>query len=199
MSFIHWHSILRYTCLGRRKSGFDLRVLLQRINEKVFRPKCTAKTAHYASSRHSQVLRCGRDGVDFTYHDRARESSSTCTIEMFKPQCSGKRGLVALGLTPYFGPLHDPLTLHLYNLVVQVALAFLNDTCSSTHGRVCVSSIFITPSGEWKLGGFELLSTPKDDAPVLYVRLIVVWRRKTQIILPDEGRPLPVGLYIRVT
>lgn len=33
-----------------------------------------------------------------------------------------------------------------------------------------VDSIFISPSGEWKLGGFELLSNPKDDAAVLYVR-----------------------------
>ncbi|KAK2467839.1 hypothetical protein APHAL10511_000134 [Amanita phalloides] len=51
---------------------------------------------------------------------------------------------------------------------ISVALVFLNDTCSSTHGRVCVNSIFITPSGEWKLGGFEMLSTPRDDASVLY-------------------------------
>lgn len=53
----------------------------------------------------------------------------------------------------------------------QVALTFLNDPCASTHGRVCAHSIFISPSGEWKLGGFELLSNPRDDAAVLYVRL----------------------------
>ncbi|KAF8629253.1 hypothetical protein AX17_005832 [Amanita inopinata Kibby_2008] len=51
---------------------------------------------------------------------------------------------------------------------ISVALAFLNDACTSAHGRICVSSIFITPSGEWKLGGFELLSSPKDEAAVLY-------------------------------
>ena len=88
----------------------------------------------------------------------------------------------------------------MYNLVVQVALAFLNDTCSSTHGRVCVSSIFITPSGEWKLGGFELLSSSKDDAPVLYVRLIIVWwREKDQIILSDEREPFPIDLRIYIS
>ena len=59
---------------------------------------------------------------------------------------------------------------------LQVALAFINENCTSTHGNVRVDSIFISPSGEWKLGGFELLSNPKDDAAVLYVR--------SQVLLP---------------
>ena len=53
---------------------------------------------------------------------------------------------------------------------VQVALSFVNDSCSSTHGNLRVDSIFISPSGEWKLGGFEVLSSPKDESAVLYVR-----------------------------
>ncbi|TBU30194.1 armadillo-type protein [Dichomitus squalens] len=51
---------------------------------------------------------------------------------------------------------------------VSVALTFLNDSASSTHGNVRVDSIFISASGEWKLGGFDVLSNPKDDAAVLY-------------------------------
>ena len=51
----------------------------------------------------------------------------------------------------------------------QVALAFLNDQCFSTHGKICISSIFLSPSGEWKLGGFELFSSPKDESALLYV------------------------------
>ncbi|SJK97742.1 uncharacterized protein ARMOST_00995 [Armillaria ostoyae] len=51
---------------------------------------------------------------------------------------------------------------------ISVALAFLNDSCSSTHGNVRISSVFISPSGEWKLGGLEVLSNPNDDAAVLY-------------------------------
>ncbi|KAG8864592.1 hypothetical protein FRB96_005096 [Tulasnella sp. 330] len=51
---------------------------------------------------------------------------------------------------------------------VTVALAFINDSCASTHGSVRVDSVFISPSGEWKLGGFEVLSNPKDEAAVLY-------------------------------
>lgn len=53
---------------------------------------------------------------------------------------------------------------------ISVALTFLNDPCASTHGRISTHSIFISPSGEWKLGGFEILSNPKDDTAVLYVR-----------------------------
>ncbi|KAF5370779.1 hypothetical protein D9758_002135 [Tetrapyrgos nigripes] len=51
---------------------------------------------------------------------------------------------------------------------ISVALAFINDSAQSTHGCVRVKSIFLSPSGEWKLGGFELFSNPKDDAAVLY-------------------------------
>ena len=46
----------------------------------------------------------------------------------------------------------------------------MNDSAASTHGNIRVDSVFISASGEWKLGGFELLSSPKDDAAVLYVR-----------------------------
>ncbi|KAJ7128934.1 armadillo-type protein [Mycena crocata] len=51
---------------------------------------------------------------------------------------------------------------------VSVALAFLNDSCASTHGNIRVNSILISPSGEWKLGGFDLLSNPKEESAVLY-------------------------------
>lgn len=52
----------------------------------------------------------------------------------------------------------------------KVALAFINDSCTSTHGAIRTKAIFLSLSGEWKLGGFEVLSNPKDDAAVLYVR-----------------------------
>lgn len=53
----------------------------------------------------------------------------------------------------------------------QVALSFLNDPCASTHGNIRIDSVFLSPSGEWKLGGFEVLSNPKDETAVLYVRI----------------------------
>ncbi|KAF8904359.1 armadillo-type protein [Gymnopilus junonius] len=51
---------------------------------------------------------------------------------------------------------------------ISVALTFLNDQCLSTHGKVSTNAIFLTPSGEWKLGGFEVFSSPKDDGALLY-------------------------------
>ncbi|KAI0743379.1 ARM repeat-containing protein [Daedaleopsis nitida] len=51
---------------------------------------------------------------------------------------------------------------------ISVALTFLNESAASTHGSVRVDSVFISASGEWKLGGFDVLSNPKEDAAVLY-------------------------------
>ncbi|KAF9528532.1 ARM repeat-containing protein [Crepidotus variabilis] len=51
---------------------------------------------------------------------------------------------------------------------ISVALTFINEQCLSTHGKICVNSIFISPSGEWKLGGFEVFSNPRDENAVLY-------------------------------
>ncbi|CCA73691.1 hypothetical protein PIIN_07644 [Serendipita indica DSM 11827] len=51
---------------------------------------------------------------------------------------------------------------------IAIALAFLNSTGASTHGNVSIDSIFLSPSGEWRLGGLELLSSTKDENPVLF-------------------------------
>lgn len=51
---------------------------------------------------------------------------------------------------------------------ISIALTFINDSCTSTHGNINAGAVFISPSGEWKLGGFEVFSNPKDDAAVLY-------------------------------
>ena len=39
------------------------------------------------------------------------------------------------------------------------------------HGNLRVSSIFATERGEWKLAGFEVLSSLKEDDPAIYVGL----------------------------
>ena len=57
----------------------------------------------------------------------------------------------------------------MHDFTSQVALTFLNDQCFSTHGKISISAIFLSPSGEWKLGGFELFSSPKDESALLYV------------------------------
>ena len=53
--------------------------------------------------------------------------------------------------------------------LAQNTLKFVNDEASSVHGNVRVSSIFTSESGEWKLGGLDVLSSMKDDEAVIYV------------------------------
>ncbi len=47
-------------------------------------------------------------------------------------------------------------------------LAFVNDEASSIHGNIRLSSVYTSQSGEWRLGGFEVLSSMKDDDAVVY-------------------------------
>ncbi|KAI8092662.1 armadillo-type protein [Halteromyces radiatus] len=47
------------------------------------------------------------------------------------------------------------------------AIKFLNNDCSLIHGNIRTSSIFTTKAGEWKLGGLELLSSMKEESPMI--------------------------------
>ncbi|KAK3170993.1 hypothetical protein OEA41_003077 [Lepraria neglecta] len=47
-------------------------------------------------------------------------------------------------------------------------LSFINDEASSIHGNIRLSSVYISQSGEWRLGGFEVLSSMKDDDAMIY-------------------------------
>ena len=40
------------------------------------------------------------------------------------------------------------------------------------HGNVRMSSIFTNKAGEWKLGGFELLDSMKEESPMIMVSRI---------------------------
>jgi SCY1-like protein 1 len=52
---------------------------------------------------------------------------------------------------------------------LQKTLKFINGDATSVHGCIRASSIFTGESGEWKLAGFEVLSSLKEDDPVIYV------------------------------
>ena len=54
-------------------------------------------------------------------------------------------------------------------LVLQQTVKFINDEASSIHGALRVASIYTSESGEWKVGGFEVLSSTKDDEAIIYV------------------------------
>ncbi|KAK9466298.1 armadillo-type protein [Lipomyces arxii] len=51
---------------------------------------------------------------------------------------------------------------------IALTLRFINVDASSIHGNIRMSSIFITDSGEWKLSGFDLLTSTKDEDPIIY-------------------------------
>jgi len=65
---------------------------------------------------------------------------------------------------------------------VAKTLAFINGDATSIHGSVRVSSVFTTESGEWKLGGFDILSSVKEDDAVVY---------SYGSLVPDFGRYAP--------
>ena len=51
---------------------------------------------------------------------------------------------------------------------VANTLSFINDEAASVHGNVRLSSIYMSQSGEWRIGGLEILSSLKEDDPVIY-------------------------------
>ncbi|POR31829.1 N-terminal kinase-like protein [Tolypocladium paradoxum] len=62
---------------------------------------------------------------------------------------------------------------------------FINSDASSIHGSLKVGSVYTSESGEWKLGGFDVLSSVKDDESVIYTYGSLV---------PDSARYAPPEL-----
>ncbi|KAL2178047.1 armadillo-type protein [Thermothelomyces heterothallicus CBS 202.75] len=71
----------------------------------------------------------------------------------------------------------------LYNIARTIK--FINEEASSVHGSLKVASVYTTESGEWKLGGFDVLSNVKDEEAVIYTYGSLV---------PDSGRYTPPEL-----
>ncbi|KJZ79521.1 hypothetical protein HIM_00990 [Hirsutella minnesotensis 3608] len=68
---------------------------------------------------------------------------------------------------------------------VARTLKFINSDASSIHGSLKVGSVYTSESGEWKLGGFEVLSSVKEDESVIYTYGSLV---------PDSARYAPPEL-----
>ena len=47
-------------------------------------------------------------------------------------------------------------------------LGFINGDASSVHGNIRAGSVYTSDSGEWKLAGFEVLSSMNDDQAMIY-------------------------------
>lgn len=61
---------------------------------------------------------------------------------------------------------------------MQKTIKFINDEAASVHGSLKVGTVYTSESGEWKLGGLEVLSGIKDDEAIIYVCPIWTIRRK---------------------
>ncbi|KAI5462461.1 armadillo-type protein [Mariannaea sp. PMI_226] len=68
---------------------------------------------------------------------------------------------------------------------VARTIKFINEDASSIHGSLKVGSVYTSESGEWKLGGFDVLSSIKDDESIIYTYGGIV---------PDAGRYAPPEL-----
>ncbi|CAL3971258.1 hypothetical protein PZA11_007792 [Diplocarpon coronariae] len=68
---------------------------------------------------------------------------------------------------------------------VAQTIKFINDEASSVHGALRVGSIYTSESGEWRIGGFEVLSSMKDDEAIIY---------NYGSLVPDSGRYTPPEL-----
>lgn len=53
--------------------------------------------------------------------------------------------------------------------IVKRTIKFINGDAASIHGSLKVGSIYTSESGEWKLGGFEVLTSVKEDESIIYV------------------------------
>ncbi|KAG9230473.1 kinase family protein-like protein [Amylocarpus encephaloides] len=68
---------------------------------------------------------------------------------------------------------------------IAQTIKFINDEASSVHGALRVGSIYTSESGEWRIGGFEVLSSMKDDDAIIY---------NYGSLVPDAGRYTPPEL-----
>lgn len=65
---------------------------------------------------------------------------------------------------------------------VSSTLKFINNEAASVHGNIRVSSVYTSESGEWKLAGFEVLSSMKEDDAIIY---------SNGSLVPDSNRYAP--------
>ncbi|PQE32128.1 putative kinase family protein [Rutstroemia sp. NJR-2017a WRK4] len=62
----------------------------------------------------------------------------------------------------------SPETLKWGLFSIAQTIKFINDEASSVHGMLRVGSIYTSESGEWRVGGFEVLSNMNDTEAIIY-------------------------------
>jgi hypothetical protein len=75
---------------------------------------------------------------------------------------------------------------------------FINNEATSVHGYIRSSTVFTSESGEWKLGGFDVLSSMKEDDAIIYVGLWFCGVDAKLIIYRAMGVSLQTGHVTRL-
>ncbi|QSZ31803.1 hypothetical protein DSL72_001372 [Monilinia vaccinii-corymbosi] len=83
----------------------------------------------------------------------------------------------------------SPETLKWGLFSIAQTIKFINDEASSVHGMLQVGSIYTSESGEWRVGGFEVLSNMNDTEAIIYNygSLVPDSRRYTPPELANSG------------
>ncbi|KAI9701574.1 MAG: hypothetical protein M1836_001630 [Candelina mexicana] len=122
------------------------------------------------------------DSSIWTLHNGTkREDGSNCSIFSFDISANKSRLPLARNAVRKLRTLRHPGVIKALD-TVERTLKFINDEATSVHGNIRVSSLFTSESGEWKLGGFDILSSMKDDEAIIYTYGSLV---------PDSGRYAP--------
>jgi hypothetical protein len=109
------------------------------------------------------------DGAQSLYcHGTSRATELAGEAEKLE-RGDGQVGVVYCGGMIFFGSLVLYCRIADGDCSGQSTLKFINDDASSVHGAVRASSVFTSESGEWKLGGFDILSSMKEDDAIIYV------------------------------
>ncbi|GAO17148.1 hypothetical protein UVI_02026760 [Ustilaginoidea virens] len=129
------------------------------------------------------------------------EDGSNCSIFSFDIATSRGRLPLARNALKKLRTMRHPGVVKVLD-AVERTVKFINTDASSIHGNLKVGSVYTSESGEWKLGGFELLSSVKDDESALYVSIkllirqssfarLTPWRKTYGSLVPDWARYAP--------
>ncbi|KAH6668395.1 kinase family protein-like protein [Halenospora varia] len=101
------------------------------------------------------------------YNGTRRGDGSNCSIFSFDVTANKSRLPMAKNAVRKLRAMRHPGVVKVLDTVEQT-IKFINDEASSVHGALRVGSIYTSESGEWKVGGFEVLSSMKEDDAIIY-------------------------------
>ncbi|KAJ4302312.1 Nuclear aminoacylation-dependent tRNA export pathway component [Collariella sp. IMI 366227] len=137
------------------------------------------------------------------YNGTRREDGSDCSIFSFDISANRSAFPLAKNALKKLRTLRHPGVIKVLD-TAERTVKFINDEASSVHGSLKVASVYTTESGEWKLGGFEVLSNVKDDEAVIYVGFKLPFQPSSEheanndqtygSLVPDSGRYTPPEL-----